>query len=56
MKTDLYVEVKCAKCKKPVLRIDLFPGKVCIDCHEKTFTMPRSGAEVANAFREAVKR
>ena len=24
---------ECAKCAKPVDKLDLFPGDVCLDCH-----------------------
>ena len=26
-------EAQCAKCAKPVDKLDLFPGDVCLDCH-----------------------
>jgi len=34
---DLYDDVKCSKCGKDVQRIDLFPGGICLECHEQKF-------------------
>ena len=34
---DIYLKVKCSKCKKETETINLFSGGLCVDCYETQF-------------------